>query len=157
VAVVLEGEHDMKERFGYARTISVFGFLASYALIAPSPASAQIEIIDSTGDGVAALENSAGIALEGSDNAFVTARTSNNAFKITPGGTISEIINATGDGAHALDFITFVAADSAGNAYVTGQASDNVFRISAGGAISEIIDFMFDFPWTRTTPISSPG
>ena len=55
---------------------------------------------------------------------------SSNAFKISPGGTITEIIDATGDGAeNVLDFPTGVALDAAGTVYLTGVQSDNAFAI----------------------------
>ena len=67
--------------------------------------------------------------------------TTNNVFKITPGGTITEIIDATGDGAGNTLSIPFgIAVDGSGNVFVAGAVSDNVFKITPGGTITEIID-----------------
>ncbi len=106
--------------------------------------SAQItEIIDATGDGGGnVLDNIIGLARDASDNIFVVGSSSDNVFKITPGGVITEIIDATGDGTNTLDAPRHVAIDGSGNAYVVGSGatSDNAFKITPGGVITEIID-----------------
>ncbi len=110
--------------------------LALALLLAPPIATAQVttpttEIIDSTDDGTG---NSLGaprrVAADAGGNVFVAGESSNNAFKITPGGTITEIIDSTGDGAgNILDSPRGVAVDGGGNVFVTGSGSDNAFKI----------------------------
>ena len=127
------------------RTLAVDVMLAVSVLALASPSNAQngiTEIIDSTGDGTGnTLDNAYGVGVDSNDNVYVTGYYSDNAFKITPGGTITEIIDATGDGGgNTLDDPLGVAADSGGNIYVTGRYSDNAFKITPGGTITEIID-----------------
>ena len=115
-----------------------------------TPAGVITEIIDRTGDGAGnclddgaepCLDTAPAIAVDAAGNVYVAGRTSDNAFKITPGGVISEIIDATGDGVgHTLRFPAGIAVDNVGNVYVSGLASDNAFKITPGGVISEIID-----------------
>jgi hypothetical protein len=70
------------------------------------------------------------VAVDSSGNVYVTGEDSDNAFQITPGGTITQIIDQTGDGlGNTLDQPKGVAVDSNGNVYVAGSGSDNVFRI----------------------------
>ena len=101
-----------------------------------------VEIIDSTGDGAGnLLDGPNRVATDSSGNVFVTGLSSNNVFKITPGGTITEIIDSTGDGAgNTLSRPFGVATDSSGNVFVTGLSSRNAFKITPGGTITEIID-----------------
>ncbi len=99
------------------------------------------KIIDSTGDGISPFEIGFGIATDGSGNVYVTGYGSENAFKITPGGTVTEIIDSTGDGGgNPLNFPTAIAVDGSGNVYVAGAGSDNAFKITPGGTVTEIID-----------------
>jgi len=93
------------------------------------------EIINATGDGSGnTIELPSEIATDSSGNVFVVGGISDNAFKITPGGTITEIINATGDGGgNILDAPLGVATDSSGNVFVVAQFSDNAFKISTPG------------------------
>ena len=98
------------------------------------------EIIDASGDGAGnPLDGSISIAVDGAGNVYVTGYDSDNAFRITPAGTITKIVDASGDGTgNTLDGSHGVAVDGAGNVYVTG--SDNVFQITPAGKITEIID-----------------
>ncbi|MBW2291749.1 MAG: NHL repeat-containing protein [Deltaproteobacteria bacterium] len=107
------------------------------------------EIIDETGDGAGqelkiGFLNSvatAGVAVAPNNNVYVVGGVSNNAFSITPGGTITQIIDATGDGAgNSLTRPDGVAVAPNGNVYVVGSTSDNVFEITPGGVITQIID-----------------
>jgi len=102
------------------------------------------EIIDSTGDGSNGFNEGHSIAVDSSDNVFVNGGTSDNVFKITPGGTITEIIDSS-----ALVRPTGIAVDSSGNVFVADEGTDNVFKISTPGTcstggtpctINEIID-----------------
>ena len=72
-----------------------------------------------------------GVAVDGAGNVYVAGWVSDNAFRITPAGTITEIIDASGDGAgNTLDGALSVAVDGAGRLYVTGEHSDNVLQIT---------------------------
>ena len=91
-----------------------------------------VEIIDSAGDGGGnTLGNPIGVATDLSGNVFVTGFSSDNAFKITPGGTITEIIDSMGDGGgNTLDGSRAIATDLSGNVFVAGGNSDNAFKIA---------------------------
>jgi len=133
------------------------GLLAAcaLALLQPLPALAAgaDEIIDGTGDGIASLIGSEGVAVDGAGNAYVIGTTSDNVFKITPGGVITEIIDTSGDGGgNILDGPFDLDADSVGNVYVAGSVSDNAFMITPGGVITEIIDATGDGSATLVTP-----
>ncbi len=65
---------------------------------------------------------------------------SDNAFKITPAGTITQVIDATGDGTHPLDNSVYITVDGEGNLYVVGGLSDNAFKITPAGMITQIIE-----------------
>ncbi|MCH7772427.1 MAG: SBBP repeat-containing protein, partial [Bacteroidetes bacterium] len=112
------------------------------------------EIIDATGDGGGgnAFLSPQGIAVDGSGNVYVAGVSTDNAFKITPGGVITEIIDATGDGVgNPLKESYAIAVDGSGNVYVTGRTSNNAFKITPGGLITEIIDATGD---GTGTPVS---
>ena len=76
------------------------------------------------------------VAVADSGDVYVTGTSSDNAFRITPGGEIIEILDAGGDGA-GNGFSTpdahSVAVDAEGTAYVSGYSSDNVFRVPLDG------------------------
>jgi sugar lactone lactonase YvrE len=79
------------------------------------------------------------VAVDATGNVYVTGGT--NAFKRTPGGTVTLLIDASGDGAgHALAAASAIAVDGSGNVYVAGYDSVNVFKIEPGGAITQILD-----------------
>ncbi|MBN2214728.1 MAG: SBBP repeat-containing protein [Bacteroidales bacterium] len=112
-----------------------------------SPVNAQTisMILDGTGDGTGNVfegtESVDGLAIDISGNVYVAGGTSNNAFRITPGGVITKIIDATGDGTgNILTECRDIAVDGSGNVYVVGRHSDNAFKITPGGVITEIID-----------------
>jgi len=121
-----------------------------------APGGGITEIIDATGDGTNALSSpslsSGGVAVDATGNVYVAGNGSNNAFQITPGGTITQIIDATGDGTNALTSASSVAVDASGNVYVPGFISRNVFQIAPGGGITQIIDATGD----GTNPFGSP-
>ncbi len=123
------------------------------ALLIPAASSSQVtEIIDSSGDEAGnPLNDPAGVAVDSGGNVYLAGDSSNNVFRITPGGIITEIIDATGDGlGNTLNIDNGgLAVDSSGNVYVAGGKSNNVFRIATPGpcstspspcAITEIID-----------------
>ncbi len=118
------------------------------AFLGPAATAQPItEIIDVSGDGAHGLDEprgiAVGIAVEGAGNVYVAGRGSDNAFKITPDGTVVEIIDASGDGPPAIhDLVSpwAVAVDAKRNVYLTGGLSNNAFRIAPSGAITEIID-----------------
>jgi len=112
------------------------------------------EIIDGTGDGDGnALRGPRDTAVDASANVYVTGDISHNAFRITPGGTITEVIDGSGDRAgHPLDTAAGVATDGAGNVYVTGFDSDNAFAIDTPGPCSTIAT-----PCTITEIIDAAG
>jgi len=101
-----------------------------------------VEIIDNSGDGGGNILGAPfGITTDSSGNVFVVGQSSNNAFKITPGGTITEIIDNSGDGGgNTLTQPFAITTDSSGNVFVTGTTSNNAFKITPGGTITEIID-----------------
>jgi hypothetical protein len=127
---------------------------AMLALASPSNAQYLItEIIDATGDGAGnTLNNPWQAAVDSNGNVYVTGISSDNAFKITPGGTITEIIDSTGDGGRTLDAGRGVAVDSSGNVYVAGYYSANVFKIATPGTCSTA-----GTPCTITEIIDSTG
>jgi hypothetical protein len=128
---------------GCLRRLSVaWGLLAAVLILAPAVGHAQItQIVDSTGDGTNGLDSPGQhAATDAAGNLYVTGFESDNAFKVTPGGTITQIIDSTSDGTHTLNGPTSVAVDGAGNAFVSGALSHNVFQITPGGTITEIID-----------------
>ncbi|MCH9033413.1 MAG: hypothetical protein IID42_02775, partial [Planctomycetes bacterium] len=61
---------------------------------------------------------------------------SDNAFKITSGGTITQIIDLSEDG---LDNPRGIAGDASGNVYVPGFLSDNAYRIAR--SLGDLISF----------------
>lgn len=68
-------------------------------IIATSSAIAQItQIIDASGDGMGnSVANALGIAVDSAGNTYVTTwGAGSDAFRITPGGTITQIIDSTG-------------------------------------------------------------
>ena len=84
--------------FSIATLFGMF-LLWSSTFLMPVHGQTITEIIDATGDGGGnTMSFARGIAVDGSGNAFVGGATSDNVFKITPGGTITQIIDATGDG-----------------------------------------------------------
>jgi len=101
-----------------------------------------VEIIDATGDGGGnTLDAPFDIATDSSGNVFVTGFDTDNAFKITPGGTITEIIDATGDGGgNVLDGGFGVATDSSGNVFVVGDLSENAFKIEPEKKSCDVLD-----------------
>jgi len=120
-----------------------------------------VEIIDSTGDGGSALTAPFGVATDSLGNVFVVGVSSDNVFRITPGGTITEIINGTGDGSNPLEGPREIATDSLGNVFVSGLDSNNAFKISTPGTcstggttctITEIIDIAGDGGSAFDTP-----
>ncbi len=82
-----------------------------------------------------------GMAIDAADNLYVTGSTSDDAFKISPTGTVTKLIDATGDGAgHALDRPTQIVVDDDGTVYLVGTLSHNAFKITPDGTIAQIID-----------------
>jgi hypothetical protein len=130
------------------------GLILALRLIAPPQAAAEItEIIDATGDGGGnTLDTPSSIAVDASGNVYVTGAISNNAFKITPGGTVTQIIDSTGVSGNPLLIATSVAVDLAENVYVAGKFSAAVFKITPGGIITQIIDSSGDGANTFSFP-----
>lgn len=105
---------------------------ATAITFAASMMSAQTtEIIDITGDGMGnSLESPRTLAVDLGGTAFVPGASTDNAFKVTSGGTITEIIDGAGDGGgNTLNEARAVAVIDRGFAYVAGRQSDNAFRI----------------------------
>ena len=118
----------------------------AFKITDPGGANVVTEIIDSSGDGAGnPLLTPQFIAVDDlSGNVYLTGAGSNNAFGITPGGTVFEIIDASGDGSgNTLSEPIGIAVDALGDVYVTGLGSENAFQITDPGganAITEIID-----------------
>ena len=129
-------------------TKKLYAMALLLALSEAAGAQTVTRIIDSSGDAANVLTSPRGIAVEttveGSANVYVTGFFSNNAFKITPDGTITEIIDETGDGTNSLNGPEDIAVDAAGNVYVVASNSDNGFKIEPDGTITEIIDSTAD-------------
>jgi uncharacterized protein YjiK len=98
------------------------------------------EVIGQSGLGGVALIFSQAVAADGSGNAYVVGRDSDNVFRISPGGVVTEILDATAGGAGILDGPSAVAADASGNVYVAAADSQNAFKITSGGVVTELID-----------------
>ncbi len=134
----------MKESVARMMAAWARGLLAVAALIVLGSGNARAvitEIIDANGDGLGnTLSEPIGIAVDSAENVYLVGFSTDNAFKITPGGVITQIIDANGDGTNALDGSYGIAVDLASNVYVTGFFSDNAFKITPGGVISQIID-----------------
>ncbi|MCP3938114.1 MAG: hypothetical protein GY708_22435, partial [Actinomycetia bacterium] len=77
-------------------------------------------------------------------NVYLACFSSSNAFKITPGGTITEIIDPTGDGTNNLHWPGGIAVDSLGNVFTTSTTNSGqpewVFKITPGGVITTFFD-----------------
>ncbi len=101
-------------------------------LICPA-GPAPVVLIDSSGDGINALDTTSQIALDPAGNVFVVGEESDNVFRIATNGTITQILDASGDGTNALDAPSWVATDAFGNVYVTGRLSGNAFKIQFCG------------------------
>src|SRR5262245_27952702 len=134
-------ETSMREHHRLRRAFVVL-FAAAFATAAATrPAAAQYvirEIINASGDGVQSLDGALGIALDRIGNAYVAGVLSQNAFRVTPGGTIARIIDVNGDGlGHGIDGPFSIATDPVGNAYVVGGFSGNAFKITPGGTVTE--------------------
>jgi hypothetical protein len=108
------------------------------------------------------LDLPATIAVDSSDNVYVTGRLGNNAFEITPGGIITAIIDASGDGmGNVLDGPFAIAVDSSDDVYVSACSSDNAFQITRGNGLdcSRAVPSM-DVLWPpnhRYRPVSVEG
>ncbi|MFV1980325.1 MAG: SBBP repeat-containing protein, partial [Rhodothermia bacterium] len=89
-------------------------------------------IIDASGDGAGhTLRFTAGIAVDGFGNVYVTGLLSHNAFMIAPSGIITEIIDASGDGkGNLLEKPPSIAVGGLNEVYVVGSSSHNVFKIA---------------------------
>jgi len=105
--------------------------ILSSAPIAYAMFLTPVEIIDSAGDGDGnTLDIIFDVATDSRGNVFVAGFFSHNAFKITPGGTITEIIDSAGDGdGNELIRPRGITTDSRGNVFVAGSISDNAFKI----------------------------
>jgi hypothetical protein len=140
--VSADARRSFARRGEFRRARAACGLLAAVLVLAPVVGHAQItQIVDSTGDGTNDLDSPGQhAATDAAGNLYVTGFFSENAFKVTPGGTVTQIIDSTGDGTHALVGPTNVAVDGAGNAFVSGALSNNVFQITPDGTITQIID-----------------
>jgi len=62
--------------------------------------SQALQIIDASGDGASSVLDAASrLGVDSGGSVFVSGILSDNAFRITPGGSIIEVIDASGDGA----------------------------------------------------------
>jgi len=81
------------------------------------------------------------LAVDAAGNVYVAASGSNNAFKITPDGTITKLIGNGGDHlGNLLERPRGIGVDELGNVFVAGFTSDNLFQITTGGDITELVD-----------------
>ena len=108
----------------------------------PSPTVSNVtRILDATGDGTHTVNTTRAIAVDTNHNVYVVAAASNNAFKITPAGTVTQIIGPDGDGlGHTLSNPIGVGVGTNGTVYVGGRSSNNVFKITSTGTITQILD-----------------
>lgn len=143
----------MKESVARMMAAWARGLLALAALIVLGSGNARAvitEIIDANGDGLGnTLSEPIGIAVDSAENVYLVGFSTDNAFKITPGGVISEIIKANGDGVGSASGSPLwnpntIAVSSEGFAYVAGFSSHTVFKISPAGGITKIMDVTGD-------------
>ena len=124
------------------RKIPTFAFGLLALLTAPTGSRAGItQILDSTGDGTHLSLSPRPIVVDPDRNVYVASVLTDNAFRISPTGSITQIIDATGDGQGSpLVNPRGIALDPAGNIYITGRDSHNAFKITPEGTITEIIN-----------------
>ncbi len=96
-------------------------------------------ILDSSGDGSGnTADQPQRISFDGSENAFVACRGTDNVFKIGPGSGPTQVLDGTANGAGVLSGPVGIALDSSDNVYVSCENSNGVFKVSPEGGVSEI-------------------
>ena len=84
---------------------------------------------------------------------YIGGSSSDNAFDISPGGTITEIIDETGDGeGNLLDTLRAIATDGAGHVYVCGGYTNNAFRIALDRVFSDGFETGSTSGWSDSQP-----
>ncbi len=123
-----------------SRWTTVF-VVGAWILLYPTAGTAQVTVIlDSAGDGAGnVLNGPSGVTADANGNVYVTGKLSDNAFRVTPSGSIFEIIDALGDLAgNALSDPRGITTGADGHVYLAALA--NAFEITPSGTITEIID-----------------
>jgi sugar lactone lactonase YvrE len=107
--------------------------------------------VDGTG-GAAQFNSPSGVALDSSDNVYVTDSYNNTLRRITPNGVVTTVAGLAGGGYGSADGIgplasfdnpAAVAADPMGNVYVADQYNDTIRKITAGGVVSTLAGLVY--------------